>query len=419
MKTESGPRPSPRIVFTTLALLISAAGVCAQTPPDTGSSAGSAGSPPAAVGTPSPAVAVTAPVTGATLAAEADALQKRMERARALAAAHQLPAAAMELESIRASAKDEMSRNVSSLMLMGIYLEEGNYARAESMLEETFKQRSSNNESTVRTYFALAGQAVNGARSHVGRYRTFGINVSNPGLPNEAVTDLDRLRSLLERMAMQAKDLLRQNAKDNDAFALLEDISGIRATLARDNDDRARWQNEYSAARARMATLPTEVAWLGRPLSVPGTADPSTIRGVIPAGASDSPAQPAGSEGSSSAAAAGSDTNSGVTNLGTSTGKTAATAPSTLEVGSLYEKATKKVEPLYPQTAKSIGVSGLVRVKLVIDESGSVANIVWTEGPVLLRQAAQDAVRQWKFRPVVVDGKPVRAAGYIDFGFSR
>jgi hypothetical protein len=127
-----------------------------------------------------------------SMVTEADALQRRMERARALAASHQLIAAATELESIRASAKDEVSRNVSSLMLMGIYLEDGNYARAESMLEETFKQRSSKNESSVRTYFALAGQAVNGARAHVARYRTFGINVSSTALPAEATADLER-----------------------------------------------------------------------------------------------------------------------------------------------------------------------------------------------------------------------------------
>lgn len=333
---------------------------------------------------------------------EGDALQKRMERARALAAAHQLTSAATELESIRASAKDEMSRNVSSLMLMGIYLEDGNYMRAESMLEETFKQRSSNNESSVRTYFALAGQAVNGARAHIARYRTFGINVSNAGLPAEALADLDRLRSLLERMVAQSKELLKQNAKDNDGFALLEDLSGIRATLARDNDDRARWQNEYSAARARLATLPTEIASVRNPLSMPGTSNASAARSAEASREVDALGQGSASD-----------------DAGTTLGKRAATAPSMLEVGSLIDKATKKVVPTYPQTAKTAGASGLVRVKVVVDEAGSVASIVWTEGPMLFRQAAQEAVRQWKFQPVVVDGKPVRAAGYIDFGFSR
>jgi len=313
--------------------------------------------------------------------------------------------AASELESIRATARDQMWRNVSSLMLMGIYLEEGNYARAESMLEETYKQRSSTNEGSVRTYFALAGQAVNGARTHVARYRTFGINVSNAGLPAEAMADLDRLRSLLERMTAQSKELLQQNAKDNDAFALLEDLSGIRATLARDNDDRARWQNEYSAARARLATLPTEVARVINTQPPPTNVAASSPNSSEASRDGDGPGQAPASDESSA--------------LATPLGKRAVNGTPMLEVGSLVEKATKKVVPLYPQTAKTVGASGLVRVKVVVDEAGSVASIVWTEGPMLLRQAAQDAVRQWKFQPVVVDGKAVRAAGYIDFGFTR
>lgn len=404
MNTVARGHRQRNIIITTCALLFGAAGVCAQTP---------------AEGSSSPAVAVAAPVMGAVLPSEADVLQKRMERARALAAAHQLSAAAMELESIRASAKDEVPRTVSSLMLMGIYLEDGNYARAESMLEETFKQRSSNNESSVRTYFALAGQAVNGARSHVGRYRTFGINVANPALPNEAVADLDRLRSFLERMTAQAKDLLKQNAKDNDVFALLEDLSGIRATLARDNEDRARWQNEYSSARARLATLPTEVASTARNVSAPGSAEPPSPGSVAPGGAADAPVKTEASEVAATVATPNSEANTPATTIGSWISKTANASAPMPDVGSLYDKATTKVIPAYPQTANRIGASGLVRVKIVIDESGSVTNIVWTEGPMLLRQAAQDAVRQWKFQPVVVDGKPVRAAGYIDFGFSR
>jgi len=196
-------------------------------------------------------------------AATAEVLQKRIERARALAGAHQLTAAATELESIRASVKDNVVRNNCSLMLMGIYLEDGNYARAESILEESFRERSAKNEGSIRTYFALAGQAVNGARAHLARYRSFGINVSSPGLPAEAVNDLDRLRALLERMSAQGKELIKENAKANDAFALLEDISGIRATIARDTNDRAKWDTEYAAARARLATLPTEIASIG------------------------------------------------------------------------------------------------------------------------------------------------------------
>jgi len=291
-------------------------------------------------------------------------------------------------------------------MLMVIYLEDGNYARAESLIEETFKERSQKKEASVRTYFALAGQAVNGARAHVARYRLFGINVSSQGMPPEAVADLDRLRSFLERMSAQGKELVKENAKANDAFALLEEISGIRTTLARDNEDREKWETEHSLARARLATLPTEIASIRGVPAMPLEAG-ETTRSISPAITAPQP-QP-----ESVRSAAVPSENKGSAPAAHPVGSGA------LEVGSLAEKATNKVTPVYPQMAKNAGVSGLVRVKIVVDEAGSVAGIVWAEGPMMLRQAAQDALRQWKFQPVMVDGKPVKATGYVDFGFSR
>jgi outer membrane biosynthesis protein TonB len=40
-----------------------------------------------------------------------------------------------------------------------------------------------------------------------------------------------------------------------------------------------------------------------------------------------------------------------------------------------------------------------------------------SEGPPLLCQAAEEAARAWRFVPAVVDGKPVRMSGYIEFNF--
>jgi hypothetical protein len=180
---------------------------------------------------------------------EANDLQKRIERARALAAAHQLEVAASELESVRNSTREGSVRSVTSVMLMGIYIEEGNYPRAESLMEETFRERSPNNEASVRSYFALAGRAVNGTRSHLQRYRDFGINVSDPTLPGEALTDLSRLRALLERMIAQAKEITSET-RAYDSLALLEDVLGIRMSLAVDSEDRTKWETEYANARA-------------------------------------------------------------------------------------------------------------------------------------------------------------------------
>jgi TonB family protein len=405
-ETPSSVSPSRQFIFAFSLQILLAVAVNAQSSPGS--------SDPPASGSPAATPPVATVMTG-------EALQKRLERARALAGAHQLTAAASELESIRASVKDDVVRNNSSLMLMGIYLEDGNYARAESLLEEAFKERSAKNEGSIRTYFALAGQAVNGARAHLGRYRTFGINVSSSALPTEAVNDLERLRSLLERMSAQGKTLVRDNAKANDAFALLEDISGIRATLARDDADRSKWETEYSAARARLATLPTESALAG--ISPASGVDESLTRNAHPYSptnaAGDSPVtKPTEvSQGAANVAAPA----QGASNEPEPTAdfKKTGAGSSLVEVGSLTERSTSKVIPNYPQLAKSGNVSGLVRIKIVVDETGSVSSIVWTEGPMLLRQAAQDALRKWKFQPVVVDGKPVRATGYVDFGFAR
>jgi TonB family protein len=401
-----------RFIPTICVLVITAGAVCAQQ-----AAPGSAQPSPVAT-QPGPAVVQPAPVAP-SLSIDADAVRKRIERARALAAAHQLTSAATEFESIRASVKDEVVRNLASVMLMGIYLEDGNYIRAESLLEETFKDRLSRNDASVRTYFALAGQAVNGARSHLGRYRTFGIDVSSNGLPAEAAGDLDRLRSLLERMVAQAKELTKSNAKGYDGLALLEDVAGIRASLARDSEDRQRWDNEYALAREKLASSKLQIVSLdgipGMPVGQASSPDQKTqsvtdATGSTPvrdetrapetmqetAGASSSPLPPA---------KAGAPTTNGEQRI--------------WDVGSLTDKSTRKIVPVFPQIARNAGASGLVRVKVLVDENGSVASIVWTEGPVLLRQAAQDAARQWKFPPKVVNGKPVRVAGYIDFGFSR
>jgi protein TonB len=89
-----------------------------------------------------------------------------------------------------------------------------------------------------------------------------------------------------------------------------------------------------------------------------------------------------------------------------------------VNVGSLIEKATQKINPSYPQNAKTARITGIVTVYVEVDQAGAVSNVQTTSGPLLLRQAAADAARRWKFRPTVVGGQPVRVAGYINFNFT-
>jgi protein TonB len=65
------------------------------------------------------------------------------------------------------------------------------------------------------------------------------------------------------------------------------------------------------------------------------------------------------------------------------------------------------VPPSYPTMARNQHISGDVRVDALIDANGRVSTMKVVSGPTLLHQAAKDALRQWRYQPAMLDGKPV------------
>jgi periplasmic protein TonB len=65
------------------------------------------------------------------------------------------------------------------------------------------------------------------------------------------------------------------------------------------------------------------------------------------------------------------------------------------------------VMPIYPSMAKSTGIAGNVVVQASISPAGIVVATKVLSGPPVLRQAAVDAVRHWKYRPAMLNGEPV------------
>jgi hypothetical protein len=328
-----------------------------------------------------------------------NSVMRRIERARALAAVHQLQAAATELENVRASVNDVALRNITTLMLLGIYLEDGNYGRAQALLEETFTNRAAQKDESIRTYFAAAGQTLNGVRTRLARYRSYGLNPSATDLPTEASADIERLRNLLERVIAQAKQIATEAGRSYDALALQEDVLGIRATLARNEEDLARWQTEYLLAREKMASAGGQVQTLGRSPAL------NAVTSKIPNPfANQKPAEDPTTNGTANPAPILSSTT------------TSGPEPQLVTTGSLSGRETKRVTPVYPATARNHSVTGTVRVFAIIDENGKVW-ITSSEGPTLLKAAAEEAARGWVFPPSTFAGKPARLAGYLDFDF--
>ena len=78
-----------------------------------------------------------------------------------------------------------------------------------------------------------------------------------------------------------------------------------------------------------------------------------------------------------------------------------------------------KVEPEYPETARRARIQGTVTVQAVIGRDGTVedAQIVQSSHR-LLEEASLDAVRQWRYAPVLLNGKPVRVTFLVRVEFT-
>lgn len=70
-------------------------------------------------------------------------------------------------------------------------------------------------------------------------------------------------------------------------------------------------------------------------------------------------------------------------------------------------KIIRKVEPVLPESASQSGVLDPVRVRLQVDEAGNVVKALILEGHPLLNQPALDAVKHWKYKPMLANGNPV------------
>jgi TonB family protein len=77
-----------------------------------------------------------------------------------------------------------------------------------------------------------------------------------------------------------------------------------------------------------------------------------------------------------------------------------------------------KVEPLYPTEALKAHISGTVVLHATISIEGGVEALGVMSGPASLQQAALDAVRQWRYRPYLLNNVPVEVETTINVVFA-
>jgi TonB family protein len=77
-----------------------------------------------------------------------------------------------------------------------------------------------------------------------------------------------------------------------------------------------------------------------------------------------------------------------------------------------------KVMPVYPPAAKKARIQGAVVLQIVIGRNGIIQNARVISGPQELQQSALDAVRQWKYKPYLLNGDPIEVLSTVNIIYS-
>jgi TonB family protein len=92
--------------------------------------------------------------------------------------------------------------------------------------------------------------------------------------------------------------------------------------------------------------------------------------------------------------------------------------PCPLSSGVLAASAIRKIEPKYPISGNGGRPEGIVHIHVVFDEKGVVTDAAVISGPKILRDVSLEAARQWRFKPLVLEGRPAKAQGVLTFNFT-
>jgi len=94
--------------------------------------------------------------------------------------------------------------------------------------------------------------------------------------------------------------------------------------------------------------------------------------------------------------------------------------PERINVGSNIQQVNliRKVDPVYPPLAQQARIQGVVRFTAIIGKDGSIQNLTLISGHPLLIESARQAVKQWVYKPVLLNGELVEVITTIDVEFA-
>lgn len=77
----------------------------------------------------------------------------------------------------------------------------------------------------------------------------------------------------------------------------------------------------------------------------------------------------------------------------------------------------RRVQPVYPSLARQVRVQGTVELRAIISKFGTIENLVVVSGHPMLVKSAIEAVRQWRYRPYLLNHEPIEVETEITVNF--
>jgi TonB family protein len=105
---------------------------------------------------------------------------------------------------------------------------------------------------------------------------------------------------------------------------------------------------------------------------------------------------------------------------GSNSSALAGQSPERIRVGAKLQEQNliTKVDPIYPPLAMQARIQGVVRFTVVIGKDGRVSDIQLVNDHPLFVATATDALRQWVYKPTLLNGDPVEVVTQVDVNFT-
>jgi protein TonB len=92
--------------------------------------------------------------------------------------------------------------------------------------------------------------------------------------------------------------------------------------------------------------------------------------------------------------------------------------PTRISGGVMAGQLVSKTQPIYPPIARAAHVGGTVVLHAIISKSGAIQDLKVESGPPMLQGAALDAVRQWRYKPYLLNGDPTEVDTTVTVNFN-